>query len=670
MLVRKHFPHSIKVVEHAWIELGDGTRLAARLWMPRDAGKVKYPALLEYHPYRKRDGTALRDESTHHYFAGYGYVSIRVDVRGTGDSDGLMGDEYCQQEIDDAVEVIAWIANQTWCTGDVGMFGLSWGGINTLATASRNPPALKAIISQGSTDDRYQGDCHFQGGCMVNEHIGWGATMLSFFSWPADPLLVGDAWREDWLRRLTDQSYPLVEWMRHPSRDRFWRHSSVCEAPQKMKTPLLYLGGWLDPYADTAFRLIENYDMPLKVIVGPWAHTFPHFGSPQPAIGYLQEALTWWDYWLKGRKTGAMREPLLRYYLMDGAEFGAGSKFRKGRWRTARNWPPKGRDLLTFGLSEGSLISGRSANRAFSICSPMQTGVAGGEYCPMAWGADLPGDQRCDDAGSLCFDSGVLNQAITLVGSAHLDLTFTVDRPVAFVAARLCDVNPSGFSTRVALGLCNLNHLRGPEKPLRLRPGEEYKIRVRFEHTAFRIPKGHQLRLALSTQYWPLVMPSPQLVTLTVYTKSSRLSIPQLRGRNTCNVNFAAPEVGPTAKRTIFAPAKTQRSIRTDVQTGRTTYEVCEQSDDVQIQSHGARTFNRTTRAYTIDQGDPASAVMSSHRTRQLSRATNFCIRTEASTQLSCTKKTFELIASLEAFENDKLVFERRWRKSFPRGCH
>ena len=383
-----------------------------------------------------------------------------------------------------------------------------------------------------------------------------------------------------------------------------------------------------------------------------------------------QEALRWWDYWLKGDDSGVMREPLLRYYQMHGAEVGASCEFRVGQWRAETSWPPKRSQTLTFGLRKGSLVSGSSARQSLDICSPMHTGVDGGEYCPMAWGADLPGDQRRDDAGSLCFDTAKFRYPFAIVGGAYLDLTFSVDRPVAFVAARLCDINPSGFSTRITLGLCNLNHLRGSEKPQRLVPGRKYKIRVHFGHTAYQLPKGHRLRLALSTQYWPLVMSSPELVTLTVHTAATRLSVPRVHSKRSQSVSFETPECGPSAKRTIISPATTQRTTYHDVETGKTTYRVCEESDDVKIQSHGAQTYNRTTRVYTIAQDDPASATMESHRTRQLSRGSDFVIRTEARTKLASTAKTFELESTLEAFENDTSVFKRRWCRSYPRGHH
>src|SRR6202050_5065163 len=181
------------VVENLFIPLADGVRLAARAWFP-DADRA--PAILEYIPYRKRDGTRSRDEPMHGYFAQHGYAAIRVDMRGSGESDGHLADEYLKQEQDDALEVIQWIAAQPWCSGAVGMQGKSWGGFNALQIAARRPPALKAIITTFSTDNRYTDDIHYMGGCLLNDNLWWGSIMLAYQSRPPDPLIVGDSWTQ------------------------------------------------------------------------------------------------------------------------------------------------------------------------------------------------------------------------------------------------------------------------------------------------------------------------------------------------------------------------------------------------------------------------------------------------------------------------------------------
>ena len=272
------FPSTIREVEHAWIPLADGTRLAARYWLPDDAESNPVPGILEYIPYRKRDGTAARDEAMPPFFAGHGYAAVRVDMRGSGESDGLLHEEYLKREQDDALEVIAWIAEQPWCTGRVGMMGKSWGGFNALQVAARRPPALSCIITVYSTDDRYADDIHYMGGCLLTANPDWAFTMFGQNGRPPDPLLVGERWRETWLARLENNRPWIIEWLRHQRRDDFWRHGSVCEDYAAIECPVYAIGGWADPYTNPVPRLLANLTAPRKAAGGS-------LGPPVPAPG-------------------------------------------------------------------------------------------------------------------------------------------------------------------------------------------------------------------------------------------------------------------------------------------------------------------------------------------------------------------------------------------------
>ena len=200
--VRTDFPRKVREIENTWIEMPDGVKLAARIWLPEDAEKNPVPAILEYLPYRKRDGTVERDHLTHPYFAGFGYAGVRVDMRGTGDSEGVCKGEYLRQEQDDGIAVIDWLARQPWCAGTVGMIGISWGGFNGLQIAARKPPALKAVVTLCSTDDRYADDIHFMGGACLTDKLAWGATAFAIAHTPPDPAIVGARWRDMWRQRL------------------------------------------------------------------------------------------------------------------------------------------------------------------------------------------------------------------------------------------------------------------------------------------------------------------------------------------------------------------------------------------------------------------------------------------------------------------------------------
>ena len=276
------------------------------------------PAILEYIPYRRRDGTRERDATTHPYFAGHGYACVRVDIRGTGDSDGVILDEYLKQEQDDAVEVIAWLAAQPWCSGKVGMIGISWGGFNGLQVAARRPPALKAIVTVCSTDDRYADDMHYMGGCLLIDNLEWGSTIFSIT--PRRPIRASSAstgarcgwsgWSNDGLCSRN--------WLRHQRRDDLWKHGSVCEDWRAIQCAVYAVGGWADGYTNAVFRLLAQSE---SARARGWSVPGPIniriSACPGPAIGFLQECLRWWDHWLKGQETGIMDEPMLRVWLED-----------------------------------------------------------------------------------------------------------------------------------------------------------------------------------------------------------------------------------------------------------------------------------------------------------------------------------------------------------------
>ncbi|MBA3565158.1 MAG: CocE/NonD family hydrolase, partial [Gammaproteobacteria bacterium] len=244
----EEFRHPVREIENVWIELSDGCRLAARIWLPETAEARPVPAILEYLPYRKRDFTRARDEPMHHYFAGSGYAAVRVDLRGSGDSEGVLSDEYSPAEQDDALDVIAWLARQPWCSGKVGMMGISWGGFNALQVAARNPPALAAIMTLCASDDRYADDAHYMGGCLLNENQSWGSVLFSFNAYPPDPEIVGERWRDMWRERLEHATLFPALWLEHPHRDAYWKHGSVGEDYARIRCPVYVVSGWADGY--------------------------------------------------------------------------------------------------------------------------------------------------------------------------------------------------------------------------------------------------------------------------------------------------------------------------------------------------------------------------------------------------------------------------------------
>ena len=280
MTVIEDFPHDVEEIENVWVPMSDGARLAARIWLPRSAHETPVPAILEFLPYRKRDLMRLRDEPMHRYYAGNGYAALRVDLRGTGDSDGILTDEYTQQEHDDAVELIAWIADQPWCSGAVGMVGISWGGFNSLQVAARRPPALKAVIALCAADDRYADDAHYMGGCLLNENQQWGTVLMAYNAFPPDPEISGDGWRDKWLERLDHATPFSALWLGHQRRDAYWEHGSVSEDLGRIACPVYAIGGWADGYSNAVPRLLAGLGRALQ---GAGRSLVPHVSARRRA---------------------------------------------------------------------------------------------------------------------------------------------------------------------------------------------------------------------------------------------------------------------------------------------------------------------------------------------------------------------------------------------------
>src|SRR5262245_37014916 len=441
MRVVTAFPRRVRRIEHCWIPMPDGCRLAARLWLPEDAESSPVPAILEYIPYRKRDFTRARDEPMHHYFAGHGYAAVRVDVRGAGDSEGVLRDEYSEEELADGVAVIAWIAAQPWCTGAVGMMGKSWGGFNALQVAARRPPALGAVITVCASDDRYADDAHYMGGCLLNENLTWGSVLLTLAALPLDPALVGERWHAIWRERLDEAVLFPEVWLRHQRRDAYWRRGSVCEDLARIACPVYAVGGWADAYTNAIPRLLAGLDAPCKALIGPWAHLYPHTGVPGPAIGFLREALRWWDRWLKGIDSGGMDEPRLRVWMPEGRD-GA------GRWVAEASWPSSRITAKRYVLAPGGLAETSTPEERVEGLTPQSVGLTAGDWCSFG-GDDRPGDQGIDDAVSLTFDSPPLGERLEVLGAPVVDLELAVDRPQAIVSVRLNEVFADGYSTRV-----------------------------------------------------------------------------------------------------------------------------------------------------------------------------------------------------------------------------
>ena len=664
-------PCEIKQEEEIWIPLADGTRLSGRIWRPVSSDTDPVPAVLEFIPYRQRDLTSLRDSIHHPYLAGHGYACARVDLRGSGDSDGVLTDEYLEQELSDAEEVLAWLADQPWCVGRTGMMGISWGGFNALQVAARRPESLGAIAALCCADDRYADDVHYMGGCLLSDNLSWASTMFAETTCPPDPAVVGDRWEEMWRERLADSGLWIDTWLRHQRRDDYWRHGSICEDFSALECPVLAVSGWADGYSNAVFRLMENLDVPRRGLIGPWSHKYPHLGQPGPAIGFLQELVRWWDHWLKDADNGAMDGPMLCTWMQESMPPSTSYEERPGRWVGEPSWPSPHVDRSRFPLARNRIAQPGEQHRGppLTVASPLSVGQYGGKWCSYNAPPDLPYDQREEDGGSLVFDTEPLDERCEILGGPVLDAVVEVDRPVAMLAARLSDVSPDGQATRVTYGLLNLTHRNGDDEPELLEPGERYRVRLRLNGVAQAFPAGHRIRLALSTSYWPLAWPPPEPVQLTVHPAETELELPIRPAEEADELPtplFGEPEGTTPAPAKQITPGEQRWRVGRDLVDYRSSLEVIKDLGLVRFENIDLDVHRRATELYSWVGEDFDSVRGDIEWTMRFTRG-DWSALVSTRTALTSSATEFRLHAELDAHLDGERVFSQNWDRRIPR---
>jgi hypothetical protein len=495
-------------MERTWIPMKDGVRLAATLYFPDGARRSdRFPALLEYLPYRKDDSTAAGDYSKHAYFARRGYVGARVDIRGFGASEGVPTNrEYSEQEQLDAEQIIHWLATQPWSNGSVGMFGISWGGFNALQMAMRHPPELKAILATAATNELFHDDVHYIDGLLhvdefeLNMDMAPGITGAPDYT--LDEKVLGP--------RLDAPPWSLL-YFQHQRDGEFWR--SPVRPLSDITVPCFLIGGLVDGYRDSIPHMLEQTKAPIRALIGPWNHSFPNDADFGPRIEWREDAVRWWDYWLKGRDTGVLNDPKLVIYMRHWFPPDPNLDEVPGEWRAEDTWPP--RDLREFTLypQPNHMLSTQpsSAIDTHQLKYVPSIGVEAG-----FWWGELLSDQRPVDAFSLVYDSPLLPEDLAIMGRPHALLRASADAPLADWFARLSDVAPDGSVTQITgagLSGAQRESMRDP-KPLV--PGTLYPLDIEMHFTTWVLPKGHRIRLSVSNALWPMVLSTPYKMTTSL----------------------------------------------------------------------------------------------------------------------------------------------------------
>lgn len=649
MVSRNDYP--VRIDRRVFVEMADGVRIALTTYLPDSRNDGPFPAVLESLPYRKDDDCTARDFSTFAYLASEGIAGIRMDIRGTGASTGIIDNEYVSIEQDDNLEILEWAASQDWCTGNLGMWGISWGGFSSLQTAMRRPPHLKAIAALHATHDRFACDVHYVGGSLhAAEQVDWPPSMISTNALPPDPDIFGDGWFEEWMKRLDKTPQWPLEWLKHQRRDEYWIHGSPCADYASIQCPTLLIGGWLDGYVDGMLAMAEHLECPTRTVIGPWGHHRPSTGEPRPTLDHLDLMARWFGRHLRGDNNQVMDMAPVTAFVRTNPPYDAGVV--AGHWRTEPAWPPP--EAVTWERTLDDLDGDRT-----TWDGPQWVG----KHAP-AWDRSsiTSTDAAADDGASMTFTTAPLADPVEILGTPEVELRISTDRPFGLVAARLLIVDQNGASHLICRGNRNLNFPRGlsdPEPPI---PNQEMTVKFALTATSAIVPAGSRIRLAIAGADFPIVWPPHAKCTITVVPEESRLVIP--------TVPFATdPLVVPPAKDPPTAPVEflvDEDDWRVEAAAGRTTFRRQVRSTQFQPDRKDLTYISDQTWQVTVADDDPGTTAVHSRSDLGLSRP-GWDVTTSGSLHIGGREGFFHVEIRVSATHDGISVFDKIWTKDIPR---
>ena len=658
----------VEVTKNVLIPMRDGVRLAADLYRPASgSGPAEpLPIVMEYIPYRKDEvvpGTRFYEDLPR-----AGYIVARVDIRGTGASEGTSTDEYVLQEQLDGYDAIEWLAAQPFCDGHVNQMGISYGGFTSLQVASHAPPHLTSIIPMYFTDDRYTDDCHYRGGHLRKYYdVGhYGNFMTAYNALPPYPEWSGGDWARIWDEHIAHNEPYYLKWLAHQTDGPYWRHGSVRGIADRIRCPVFMIGGWRDGYPNPPLRLYQELDVPKKVLVGPWNHAVPDVAVPGPRIDYLHEVVRWLDHWCKGRETGIMDEPPVLLYEQHAEPPVVDRLDAAGAWRAETDWPPPGAGERTLHLGASGLLDetpGPDGEDAFEYDPTV--GVTAGLWSGgLQFG--LPGDQRPDEASSLVFTGPPLTEDLHVIGRPRAILHVASTATVIGFAVSVSDVAPNGVSHLVAKGMLNATRRSSLTDPEPLVPGEVYELEIDIDTTAWVFPAGHRIRVSIASADWPNVWPTPESATNRVLRGSARPSRVVLP---------TVPEHG-SAEPPQFRPSdvgRTRHSDRTEPPTWEVVHDVLTGRSRVRIREAADLRVNASTvvrREYAmtaeVDRADPSTASATGRHVTTITRP-NGVTQGSSDVSVQATATHFHVTIDLEVLVNGKAHHTNSWTESIPR---
>jgi putative CocE/NonD family hydrolase len=673
----------------------DGIELSANLWLPvpspTSAGE-RFPAILEMIPYGKDNWRRNADIARGTYLARRGYALCRVDVRGTGSSEGVAFDEYTEAETLDGYDAVEWLAAQPWCDGAVGMWGISYGAFTSIQVAKLRPPHLRAIVPIQGTDDRYLSDVHYIGGCLtVSELSQYAVSQVAMNAMPADPAFRGEPWRSEWLARLEATPPWLIEWLRQQHDGPYWRQGSLAPDYGAIEAAVLNIGGWMDSYVDAAFRMQKLVEAPSRTIVGNWVHGLPSSATPGPNLDELHELVRFFDRWLKGIPNGSDDEPALVWFEREYAEPEPFPAVLPGRWRATTGYPHPANRGRTWAFAGGSMpLIGRlveaSGEGEDGHAEAFRTAASPdgvdtyrhrptvGTMAALSWGAGGPPnglgrDLRRDEALGPTYTSEPLEEAVEILGRPIVILHLVSSTPVASAVVRLTDVASDGTSAQVSAGILNLTHRGDP--PEALEPGALNATWIALRAAGYRFLPGHRIRVSVASAAWPVIWPSPFPTEFELHrgpSARSRLVLPVIPpAGGPGDVAVPAFKTTPPDEPAIGGEGSADPPvwrIADDVIAGTVTVTVHDGGEEVL--DDGRRLYAAETLVMTAFDAEPARAILDAdvvYRWHDRAFATEIRARSIQTSDAEAFHLTVELSVTLDGAP----FFERAWHERIPR---
>ncbi|XP_059081176.1 uncharacterized protein LOC131879004 [Tigriopus californicus] len=702
-------PNGVSVIVHHELVLKDGTTLALKAWFPildrpggptfehdpievycepdwkKECRQIKaFPTVLEYIPYGKSSYTIQRDHMRHPWLASHGYVVIRADMRGSGDSTGLYFDEYLSQEQQDACELIDWIVEQEWSNGKVGMYGKSWGGFNGLQVAHNQPSGIKAVISLYSTDNRFTDDIHYKGGCVIgNGMLSWAAVMFTWNCRPPHPKFCND-WKSQWKTKMELASSSWIEqWLSHQVQDSYWKHGSIDQDYSRIQIPVLAIGGWHDGYTNAVFRMVDQVPN-CRAIIGPWSHDWPDVALPGPQVGLMMECLEFWNHHLKGEKIKRQDEvkKMIWYQCQGDLPPGPSVESWPGKWRQANNTRPV--DVVTFQCGEnGELFKRTSSEENPRFCFSKRrlsfngsSGLWCGEW--LSFGApDLAGNQSFANARDATWTTKHLDRQLPMFGFPKVHIEGYVSKGFkGCLVARLCDVFPDGKSRLLSYGVKNLTHL--------IHEDQTFSIEIQLDAIGYTVNPGHSLSISFSTGFWPTIWPipsSPKGQDWVVWMQSADLRLPIVE-ESTWNKEEEPPLYklvpklpcyGPSLERRTLRPANFERTLSMGLSNPRNTLQMSNDEGSFLFPTHDMVVGENEECTYSMDgdNANTAKAVVRHEYECVYHVSTADCQKVFITTKCSMRGNAthFFIESKLHVQLNGQTFFERVYHHQIERQC-